>query len=103
MASNADSNSLFEIDAELDGLLEDIQEAIECEGEASEELIARFRQFDGVLWETVISHLPDGLADALEASIQETNPDTEAIKAAVLRQEEVPGADVRRGSHLRVA
>jgi hypothetical protein len=30
-------------------------------------------------------------------------PDTEAIKAAWMRREEVAGAEVRRGSHLRVA
>jgi hypothetical protein len=60
-------------------------------------------RIDGVLWETVISYLPEGLANALVASIQETRPDSDAIKAAVMREEEVPGADVRRGSHLRVA
>ena len=201
MASIADSNSLFEIDSELDGLLDEIQEEIECLGEASDELMARFHQFcgahgekvdrigrfvriieareqfcraeaarlgdrartaaskvdrtksmvlfylmsrdlrkiegreftlrvqknsqdsvriteeaalpmayrkvetriDGVLWETVLSYLPEELAKALEASVQETRPDTDAIKAAVMRHEQVPGADVRRGSHLRVA
>ena len=60
-------------------------------------------RIDGVLWETVISHLPNELAQALEAAIQEIKPDADAIKAAVMRQEAVPGADVRRGSHLRVA
>ena len=58
---------------------------------------------DGVLWETIVSHLPEGLAAALEACVQDTKPDTDAIKAAAMRNEEVPGADVRRGSHLRVA
>ena len=58
---------------------------------------------EGVLWETIISCLPDGLAVALESSVQEARPDTEAIKAAVAREEEVPGAEVRRGYHLRVA
>jgi hypothetical protein len=57
----------------------------------------------GVLWETVLSYLPEVLERSLVACIQETKPDTEAIKAAVLRQEEVAGAEVRRGSHLRVA
>jgi hypothetical protein len=200
MASIAEGNSLFEIDTELDLLLEEIQEQIECEGQASEELTVRFQQFcaahgekvdrigrfvrmmeareqfcrceaarlvdraraaagkvdrtksmvlfylvsrdlkkiegleftlraqknsqdsvrindesalpksyckidtriDGVLWETVLSVLPEELAKSLELSIQETKPDTDAIKAAVLRQEQVPGAEVRRGWHLRV-
>jgi Siphovirus Gp157 len=200
MASIAEGKSLFEIDTELDLLLEEIQEQVECEGQASEELTARFQQFcaahgekvdrigrfvrmmeareqfcrgeaarladraraasgkvdrtksmvlfylvsrdlkkiegleftlraqknsqdsvrindesalpksyckidariDGVLWETVLSVLPEGLAKNLELSVQETKPDTDAIKAAALRQEQVPGAEVRRGWHLRV-
>jgi hypothetical protein len=57
----------------------------------------------GALWETVLSYLPEDLERSLVACIQETRPDTEAIKAAALRQEEVAGAEVRRGSHLRVA
>ena len=200
MASIAEGKSLFEIDTELDLLLEEIQEQIECEGQASEELTARFQQFcaahgekvdrigrfvrmmeareqfcrgeaarladraraaagkvdrtksmvlfylvshdlkkiegleftlraqknsqdsvrindefalpksyckidariDGVLWETILSVLPEELAKSLEFSVQETKPDTDAIRAATLRQEEVPGAEVRRGWHLRV-
>jgi Siphovirus Gp157 len=57
----------------------------------------------GVVWETVLSLLPDELAKALESSIQETRPDNDAIKAAVAQNEAVPGAEVRRGTHLRVA
>ena len=200
MASIAEGKSLFEIDTELDLLLEEIQEQIECEGHASEELTARFQQFcvahsekvdrigrfvrmmeareqfcrgeaarladraraaagkvdrtksmvlfylvsrdlkkiegleftlraqknsqdsvrindesalpksyckidariDGVLWETVLSVLPEELARSLELSVQETKPDTDAIKAASLRQQQVPGAEVRRGWHVRV-
>ena len=58
---------------------------------------------DGVLWETIVSQLADELVAALEACVQDTKPDTDAIKAAARRHEEVPGAHVRRGSHLRVA
>ncbi len=47
----------------------------------------------GVIWETMLSLLPDELAKTLESSVLETRPDN-AI---------VPGADVRRGTHLRVA
>ena len=200
MSTIAATNSLFEIDAELDGLLDEIEEQTEQKGEPPEELVARFQQFcsahgekvdrigrflrqmeareqfcrseaarlsdraraaagkvdrtksmvlfylvsrdlkkiegleftlraqknsqdsvrindeaalpksyckidariDGVLWETVLSVLPEELAKSLELSVQETKPDTDAIKAAALRQEQVPGAEVRRGWHLRV-
>ncbi|MGA8086413.1 MAG: siphovirus Gp157 family protein [Terracidiphilus sp.] len=201
MASIAEGNSLFEIDTELDLLLEEIQEQIECEGQASEELTVRFQQFcaahgekvdrigrfvrimeareqycrsesarladraraaagkvertknmvlyyllsrdlkriegyqftlraqknsqdsvritdeaavprcycridariDGVIWETVVSLLPDELAKALESSIQEARPNSDSIKAAAMRNEHIPGTEVRRGAHLRVA
>jgi len=201
MASIAEANSLFEIDMELDGLLEKIEEQVESEGQASEELVARFQQFcaahgekvdrigrfvrmleareqfcrteaarlsdraraaegkvertknmvlyylmsrdlkkvegveftlrvqknsqdtvritdeaalpkcylrieariEAIVWETVLSLLPDELRKALESSVQVTRPDNDAIKAAVMQIGVVPGAEVRRGSHLRVA
>jgi len=201
MASIAEASSLFEIDVELDGLLEEIEGQVESEGQAAEELVARFQQFceahgekvdrigrfirmmearerfcrtesarlgerahtaaarvertknmvlyyllsrnlqkiegqqctlraqkngqdsvkitdqaavpkcycrieariSGVIWETVLSLLPEELAKVLESSIQETRPDNDAIKAAVAQNELVPGAEVRRGTHLRVA
>ena len=201
MASIAEASSLFEIDAELDGLLEEIEGQVESEGQAAEDLVARFQQFceahgekvdrigrfvrimeareqhcrseaarltdraraavgkidrtknmvlyyllsrdlkkvegnqftlraqknsqdsvritdeaavprvycridariNGVIWETALSLLPEELAKALESSIQETRPDNDAIKAAVAQNEVVPGAEVRRGTHLRVA
>jgi len=52
----------------------------------------------GVLWGTLLAYLPEELERSLEACIQETRPDTEAIKAVVLRNEEVAGAEVRGGS-----
>jgi hypothetical protein len=201
MASIADANSLFEIDMELDGLLEQMEQQAESQGQDSEELVARFHEFcgahgekidrigrflrmmeareqfcrteavrltdraraaagkmertknmvlyyllsrdlkkiegqqftlraqkngqdsvritdqaavpkcycrieariAGVIWETVLSLLPDELARTLESSVQESRPDNDAIKAAVAQNEVVPGAEVRRGSHLRVA
>jgi len=201
MASIAEASSLLEIDMELDGLLEQIEEQVESEGQASEELVARFQQFceahgekvdrigrfvrmmdareqfcrseaarlseraraaagkvdrtknmvlyyllsrdlkkieghqftlrvqknsqdsvritdetavpksycridariDGVVWETVLSLLPEELSKSLESSVQETRPNADAIKAAAMRNENVPGAEVRRGLHLRVA
>ncbi len=45
MNSIAESNSLFEIDTELDDLLEQIEEQVEAQGEPSDELLSRFRQF----------------------------------------------------------
>ena len=201
MTNAVESHSLFEIDSELDDLLERIEEQVEAEGEPSEELLSRFREFcaahgekvdrmgrfvrmmeareqfcrteaarlseraratankvsqtksmvlfylmsrelrkiegreftlriqknsqdsvrildelslptayrkiearvSGVLWETVLSCLPEELERAMGDCIQETKPDTEAIKAAALRHEKVAGSEVCRGSHLRVA
>jgi hypothetical protein len=60
-------------------------------------------RIDGVVWETILSMLPEELARSLELSVQETRPNSDAIKAAAMRNEQVPGAEVRRGSHLRVA
>ena len=45
MASFAEANSLFEIDMELDGLLEEIEGQVESEGQAAEDLVARFQLF----------------------------------------------------------
>jgi hypothetical protein len=60
-------------------------------------------RIDGVIWETVLSLLPVELSSSLESSVQEMRPNADAIKAAAMRNEHVPGAEVRRGSHLRVA
>lgn len=201
MTSTAASDSLFEIDMELDSLFMQIDEQVETEGEASEELLSKFHQFceahgekvdrigrfvrmmesreqycraeaarlserarstanrvdrtksmvlfylmsrelkkiegreftlrlqknsqdsvrildeqlvppayrrieariSGVLWETIAAHLPEELERALTACIQGTKPDVEAIKAAMECEQEVPGAELRRGFHLRVA
>jgi hypothetical protein len=200
MTSIAEPKSLFEIDTELDDLLEQIDEQVEAGGEPSEELVCRFRQFcgahiekvdrigrfvrmmetrehycraeatrlgerarstankvdrtksmvlfymlsreirkiegqeftlrvqknsqdsvrivdeqalpmayrrieariPGVIWETVLSLLPDELTKTLETSVQEARPDNDAIKAAVAQNEQVPGAQVQRGWHVRV-
>src|ERR1035438_8337498 len=45
MASIAEASSLFEIDVELDGLLDEIEGRVESEGQAAEDLLARFQQF----------------------------------------------------------
>ena len=200
MSTIAATNSLFEIDAELDGLLDEIEEQTEQKGEPSEDLVARSQQFcsahgekvdrigrflrrmeareqfcrseaarlsdraraaagkvertknmvlyylmsrdlkaldgreftlraqknsqdtvritdeaalpvafrridariSGVLWETVLANLPDELGRMIESAVEESRPDTDTIKAAIQREEEVPGAELRRGWHLRI-
>ena len=200
MASIAEASSLFEIDLELDGLLEEIEGQIESEGQAAEALVARFQQFceahgekvdrigrfvrimeareqycrsestrladwtrvtagkvertknmvlyyllsrdlkkvegyqftlraqknsqdsvritdeaalplayrkidariGGVLWETVLANLPDELGKILESAVEESRPDMDSIKAAIQREENIPGAELRRGWHLRI-
>ena len=200
MATIAEKNSLFEIDAELDGLLDEIEEQTAQGGEPAEEIVARFQQFcsahgekvdrigrflrrmeareqfcraeaarlsnraraaagkvertknmvlyylmsrelkaiegreftlraqknsqdsvritdeaalpityrkieariGGVLWETVLANLPDELSRMLENTAEASRPDTDTIKAAIQREEEVSGAELRRGWHLRI-
>jgi hypothetical protein len=53
MTSISTSNSLFDIDAELDDLLDEIQGQIEAQGEPSEDQLARFREFCAVHGEKV--------------------------------------------------
>ena len=201
MSSTVQEHSLFQIDHELDILLDEIEEEIESHGEAPAELLERFQQFceahsekadrigrflrmmearvqhcrseanrlqerarsserkatqtkymvmyylksrdlrkiegreftlriqknsqdsvrfpdetqvpmryrtvaariDGVLWERLIESLPQDLSRPLMASIQDASPSNEAIKQAVQNQVAVPGAEVYRGDHLRVA
>jgi hypothetical protein len=200
MSTIAATNSLFEIDVELDSLLDEIEGQVESEGQASEDLVAQFQQFceahgekvdriggflrmmeareqycrsesarladraratagkaertknmvlyhlmsrdlkaiegreftlraqknsqdsvritdeaalpvafrridariSGVLWETVLANLPDELGKMLEGTVEESRPDTDSIKAAIQREEQVPGAELRRGWHLRI-
>ena len=201
MASIAQEYSLFEIDQELDALLDDIEEEIENRGDAPAELMERFQQFceahgekadrigrflrmmesrvqycrseavrlqerartsdrkvtqtksmvlyylksrdlkkiegreftlrmqknsqdsvrftdetqvpmryrnvslriEGSLWEKLVECVPDELKHPLIASIQDATPYNEAIKQAVQNRIAVPGAEVYRGDHLRVA
>ena len=200
MSTIAATNSLFEIDAELDGLLDEIEEQTAQGGEPAGELVARFQQFcsahgekvdrvgrflrrmeareqfcraeaarlsdrarsaagkvertknmvlyylmsrelksiegreftlraqknsqdsvritneaalpvsfrkidvriGGVLWETVLANLPEELGKMLESTVEESRPDSDSIKAAILHEEQVPGAELRRGWHLRI-
>jgi hypothetical protein len=201
MSATAQENSLFEIDAELDTLLDEIQEEIENRGEAGAYLMDRFQKFceahsekvdrigrflrmmearmlyckseaarlqersrladnkiartkcmvlyylksrdlrkiegreftlrlqknsqdsvriidetqvplafrevdvrvQGSLWESVLECLPLDVKVALLACIQQKMPNNEAIRQAIGHGEIVPGAEVHRGSHVRVA
>jgi len=60
-------------------------------------------RIEGPLWEKLIECVPDELKRPLVASIQDATPYNEAIKQAVQNQITVPGAEVYRGDHLRVA
>lgn len=60
-------------------------------------------RLDGLLWERLIESVPEDLSRPLMASIQDASPNSEAIKNAVQNQIPVPGAEVCRGDHLRVA
>jgi hypothetical protein len=60
-------------------------------------------RIEGPLWERLISSVPEELGRLLVASIQDAEPCNEVIKQAVQNQIAVPGAEVYRGDHLRVA
>ena len=80
------------------------QDSVRITDEAA--LPAAFRRIDarigGVLWTTVLSNLPDELGRMLESTVEESRPDSDTIKAAIQREEEIPGAELRRGWHLRI-
>ena len=60
-------------------------------------------RFDGDLWERIIAAVPKEISNLLVAGVQETTPMNDAIKQAIARKEEVAGAAVTRGYHVRVA
>jgi hypothetical protein len=60
-------------------------------------------RLDGLSSERVMENVPEEFKRLLVASIQEAAPSNEAIKNAVQNQIAVPGAEVYRGDHLRVA
>ena len=80
------------------------QDSVRITNEAA--LPVAFRKIDlrigGVLWETVLANLPGELGKMLESAVEESRPDTDTIKAAIQREEQVPGAELRRGWHLRI-
>ena len=80
------------------------QDSVRITDEAA--LPVAFRKIDarigGVLWETVLANLPDELGEMLESTLEESRPDMDSIKAAILLEEQVPGAELRRGWHVRI-
>jgi hypothetical protein len=80
------------------------QDSVRITDEAA--LPAAFRRINarigGVLWETLLANLPDELGNMLESTVEESRPDTDTIKAAIQREENIPGAELRRGWHLRI-
>ena len=58
---------------------------------------------NGGLWNAILDVVPDELRRALKGAVKDSTPDNDAIKRAAMRQEQVPGAQVKRGEHLRVA
>jgi hypothetical protein len=57
----------------------------------------------GSVWEEVLAVLPEGTSNTLKACVRDERPSNEAIKQAASRSEDVPGAQIKRGIHLRVA
>jgi len=57
----------------------------------------------GRVWQAVFELLPEETSKVLASCIRDDKPSSDAIKEAVSRLEEVPGAKVKRGIHLRVA
>jgi Siphovirus Gp157 len=57
----------------------------------------------GRVWQAVLALLPEDTSKALESCIRDDSPSNDAIKEAASRCEVVPGAQVKRGVHLRVA
>ena len=80
------------------------QESVRITDEAA--LPVAYRKIDahigGLLWETVLANLPEELGTMLESTVEESRADTDSIKAAILHEEQVPGAELRRGWHLRI-
>ena len=57
----------------------------------------------GRLWQAVLALLPEDTSKVLTSCVRSDKPCGDAIKEAASRFEEIPGAKVKRGIHLRVA
>ncbi len=57
----------------------------------------------GPIWQAALALLPEDTSKDLTSCIHDDKPSNDAVKEAISRLEEVPGARVKRGIHLRVA
>ena len=60
-------------------------------------------RISGRLWQEVLAFLPEGTSKVLANCVRDDRPSNDAIKEASSQFEEIPGAQVKRGVHLRVA
>ena len=57
----------------------------------------------GCVWEEVLTTISGSMRNTLMGCVRDERPCNEAIKLAASRLEAVPGTEVKRGVHLRVA
>jgi hypothetical protein len=60
-------------------------------------------RISGRLWQEVLAFLPEDTSKVMANCVRDDRPSNDAIKEAASRFEEIPGAQVKRGVHLRVA
>ena len=59
-------------------------------------------KIDGGAWESILALLPGELQIVLESSAKDFSVNLEAIKVASTQGNDIPGAVVKRGDHLRI-
>lgn len=94
MTSISENCSLFEIDTELDALLEQIEEQVETEGEPSEELLSRFREFCAAHGEKV-----DRIGRVVRMAV--TNQSHRAIIRGMASRPSFPSSSAPGGASVR--
>jgi hypothetical protein len=57
----------------------------------------------GCVWEEILTTISESMRNTLMGCVRDERPCNEAIKLAASRLEAVPGPEVKRGVHLRVA
>ena len=81
------------------------QDSVEITDES--QLPINYRELElhipGRVWQTVLALLPEDTSNALASGIRRDKPSNDAIKEALSRFEEIPGAQVKRGVHLRIS
>jgi prophage DNA circulation protein len=59
-------------------------------------------KIDGGAWESILALLPRELQIVLESAAKDFSVNLEAIKIAKSQGKDIPGAEVKRGDHLRI-